>query len=103
MEQRVRIVPGTRAAALYAAESAVEEFRCNYGVNPEYQTALEQAGLRLSGFGDDGELRIVELPDHPFFLATLFLPQLRSTAERPHPLLGGFTAAVGAAVLGGRA
>ena len=80
---------------------AVEDFRCNYGVNSEYLSALEKAGLGLSGFGEDGELRIVELPGHPFFVATLFVPQMRSTAETPHPLLVGFAAAVaGAARLG---
>ena len=92
------IVPGTRAAALYGAETAVEDYWCNYGVSPEYHPALEQAGLTLSGFGADGELRIVELPGHPFFLATLFLPQMRSIPGRPHPLLVGFAAAVSAAV-----
>jgi CTP synthase (UTP-ammonia lyase) len=92
------IVPGTRAAALYGAETAVEDYRCNYGVNPEYRPVLEQAGLTPSGVGEDGELRIVELRGHPFFLATLFLPQMRSTPERPHPLLVGFAAALSAAV-----
>ena len=76
---------------------AVEDFRCNYGVNSEYLSALEKAGLGLSGFGEDGELRIVELPEHPFFVATLFVPQMRSTPDHPHPLLVGFAAAVAAA------
>ena len=97
LEQRVFVVPGSRAAALYGGAPAVEDYRCNYGVNPEYHPALEAAGLHLSGFGEDGELRIVELPGHPFFLATLFLPQIRSTPERPHPFLRGFAAAVQAA------
>jgi CTP synthase (UTP-ammonia lyase) len=47
----------------------------------------------VSGLGGAGEVRIVELPGHPFFLATLFLPQARSTASRPHPLLAGYAAA----------
>jgi CTP synthase (UTP-ammonia lyase) len=97
LEQRVMVVPGTRAADLYGGTTAVEDFRCNYGVDPAYHPALEKGGLRLSGFGEDGELRIVELPGHPFFLATLFLPQMRSTPERPHPFLRGFAAAVKAA------
>jgi len=50
----------------------------------------------VSGLGGAGEIRIVEIPDHPFFLATLFLPQSRSTASRPHPLLAGYAAAVAA-------
>jgi len=79
----------------------VEDFRCNYGVNSEYRSALEEAGLGLSGFGEDGELRIVEVPGHPFFVATLFVPQMRSTPETPHPLLVGFaTAVAGTARLG---
>ncbi len=94
LEQPVRLVPGTRAHALYGGRTPVEDFRCRYGVDPAYHAALEQAGLRLSGFGEDGELRIVELPQHPFFLATLFLPQMRSAPDRPHPVLAGFAEAV---------
>jgi CTP synthase (UTP-ammonia lyase) len=93
----VTVVAGTRAAALYGASSAVEDYYCNYGVNPDYLPRLQQAGLSVSGVGEDGEARIVELASHPFFLATLFLPQTRSTATQPHPLLAGY-----AAVLGGR-
>jgi CTP synthase (UTP-ammonia lyase) len=90
----VSVVAGTRAAALYGADSVVEAYYCNYGVNPDYLPRLRQAGLSVSGLGEDGEARIVELPAHPFFLATLFLPQTRSTAAKPHPLLAGYAAAL---------
>jgi CTP synthase (UTP-ammonia lyase) len=90
----VRLKAGTRAATLYDATQAVEDYWCNYGVNPAYNAALAGAGLTPSGFGEDGEIRIVELADHPFFVATLFLPQKRSSPARPHPLLAGFAAAV---------
>ena len=90
--------PGTRASALYGVTEATEDFFCNYGVNPDYHRRLEAGGLRVSGLGGAGEVRIVELPDHPFFLATLFLPQARSTAASPHPLLAGYAAAVAAGV-----
>jgi CTP synthase (UTP-ammonia lyase) len=91
----VTVVAGTRAAALYGVGSAVEDYYCNYGVNPDYVARLEAGGLRVSGVGDEGELRIVELPDHPFFMATLFLPQARSTRTTPHPVLQGYAAALG--------
>jgi CTP synthase (UTP-ammonia lyase) len=91
----VTLVAGTRAAALYGIGSAVEDYYCNYGVNPDYLPRLQAGGLCVSGTGNDGEARIVELPGHPFFMATLFLPQARSTIERPHPLLRGYAAAIG--------
>jgi CTP synthase (UTP-ammonia lyase) len=90
----VSILPRTRAARLYGTREATEGYYCNYGVNPEYRQRLEERGLRVSGLGDAGEIRIVEIPDHPFFLATLFLPQARSTPAAPHPLLAGYAAAV---------
>jgi len=90
----VRLIPGTRAARLYGAAEAAEEFWCNYGVNPDYAKALEAAGLTVSGVGEDDSIRIIELAGHPFFVATLFLPQKRSAPDRPHPLLAGFAAAV---------
>jgi CTP synthase (UTP-ammonia lyase) len=91
------VKPGTRAADLYGAPEATERFYCSYGVNPEYARRLEEGGLVVSGRGDEGEIRLVELPRHPFFLATLFLPQARSSAAAPHPLVAGFAAAVRAA------
>jgi CTP synthase (UTP-ammonia lyase) len=94
LEQRVTVVRGSRAATLYGAESALEDFRCRYGVDPAYRDAFAPAGLASTGFGEDGELRIVELRGHPFFVATLFVPQMRSTPDRPHPLLKGFADAV---------
>ena len=91
----VTVVPGSRAAALYGTASAVEDYYCNYGVNADYLPRLRRSGLSVSGVGEDGEVRIIELPGHPFFLATLFLPQARSTPARPHPLLMGYAAALG--------
>ena len=87
------MLPGTRASALYGATEAIEDYYCNYGLNPDYRRLLETSGLRVSGVGGEGEVRIVELPSHSFFLATLFLPQARSTASTPHPLLAGYAAA----------
>jgi CTP synthase (UTP-ammonia lyase) len=63
-------------------------------VNPDYGRELESHGLRISGLGDTGEVRLIEMSDHPFFMATLFLPQARSTVAEPHPLFRGFAAAV---------
>jgi len=90
----VTIVSGTRAATLYGAAESVEDYYCNYGVNPDYVREMGARGLRVSGWGGEGEARIVEIPGHPFFVATLFLPQARSTASAPHPLLAGFASAV---------
>ena len=88
-------MPGSQAAALYGAEAVEEDFFCNYGLNPEYRPGLEAAGLRVSGVGADGAVRIVELDEHPFFLATLYCFQTRSRPGEPHPLLAGFVEAAG--------
>jgi CTP synthase (UTP-ammonia lyase) len=68
-----------------------------YGVNPAFRASLESAGLTVSGERDDGASRMVELAAHPFFVATLFLPQVRSSSAAPHPLLAGFARAIAAA------
>jgi CTP synthase (UTP-ammonia lyase) len=95
--QRVVLVPGTRAAQLYRSLETIEDYFCNYGVNPDYRLRLEAFGLKVSGVGGEGEIRTVEISEHPFFVATLFLPQARSTAARPHPLVVGYAAAIAAA------
>ena len=93
-QEPVQIHPDTRARSLYGSSEATEDYYCNYGVNPTYRRTLEDAGLTVSGTGTSGEIRIVELADHPFFMATLFLPQTRSTPDSPHPLIAGYAAAV---------
>jgi CTP synthase (UTP-ammonia lyase) len=90
---RVHVVPGSSAAALYGAAEALEDYYCNYGLSPEYRPRIEAAGLRVTGTDDDGEVRIVELEGHPFYLAALFCFQTRSRAGAPHPLVAGFVAA----------
>ena len=91
--RRIAVVSGSRAAACYAADRAVEDFFCNYGLNPAYRPAIEQAGLLVTGLDDEGEAVIVELNDHPFFIATLFCFQTRSSAGQPHPLTAALVAA----------
>lgn len=88
------VLPGSRAATLYGDGEVIEDFFCNYGLNPDYRTPLEEAGLRVTGVDEDSEVRIVELDDHPFFVATLFCFQTRSRPDRPHPLVKGFVEAV---------
>ena len=91
--ESVRLLPGSHAAAIYGTDRVVEDFFCNYGLNPAYRPAIEQAGLRVTGLDGDGEARIVELDHHPFFVATLFCFQTRSRPARPHPLTAAFAAA----------
>jgi CTP synthase (UTP-ammonia lyase) len=91
--QRVQIVPGTLAHRIYGVGEVGEAYRCSYGLNPAYRARLVAGGIVVSGTGAGGEARIVELPRHPFFIATLFLPQLSSRPGAPHPLIDAFLAA----------
>jgi CTP synthase (UTP-ammonia lyase) len=89
----VALQAASRAAACYGQTQARERYYCSYGVNPSWQEPLGEHGLPIVGTAADGTPRIMELPDHPFFVATLFVPQSRSTAEEPHPLVSGFVRA----------
>lgn len=91
----IRIRPGTKAHSLYGTSEAVEPFYCNYGLNPEFEASFIERGLVFSARGDDAEARILELPDHRFFVATLFVPFARSSADEPHPLVTAFLEAIG--------
>ncbi len=88
--ETIRLAPGSLAGSLYGATEAHEQYRCSFGLNPDYRDRLLDGDLRASGLGPDGEVRIAELRCHPFFLGTLFLPQLSSSAGAPHPLIAGF-------------
>jgi len=85
---------GTKLRAIYAKESAEEEYHCNYGVNPHYSTLLDQArGLRIGAAEASGAIRAVELDPHPFFVATLFQPERSALRDLDHPLIAAFVRA----------
>jgi CTP synthase (UTP-ammonia lyase) len=84
---KVHLQDGSQVSRIYGMKEVLEDFACNYGVNPLYQDRLNSEDLQVSGVDDEKAIRIVELKSQPFFIATLFLPQLRSTPEAPHPLL----------------
>lgn len=90
----IRLKPGSLLQRIYGRDEVVEEFFCNYEVNPEYEPQLASAGLDVVARGEHGEARAVELARHHFFLATLFQPQLSSSPQEPHPLLTAFVGAV---------
>jgi CTP synthase (UTP-ammonia lyase) len=96
-QMRLTFAAGSRVAAIYGTLAATEEYYCNFGVNPEYVPLLGGGPLRISGADAEGEARVIELPGHPFFLGTLFVPQTRSTPERPHPLVTAFVEAAAGA------
>jgi CTP synthase (UTP-ammonia lyase) len=88
--RNVRIVPGSQVHRIYGTSETEEVFACNYGLNEAFQGQIQSNQLRISGYDDDGTARIVELPDHPFFVSTLFLPQINSQPQNPHPLIAAF-------------
>lgn len=90
-EEWVQIVPGTMAARIYGEKAEVlESFRCSYGLNVDFLPLLEASELVVSGVDSGGDVRMVELKDHFFYTATLFLPQLSSRPGKPHPLVAAF-------------
>jgi GNAT superfamily N-acetyltransferase len=86
----VELLADSLAHAAYGATRVSEEYRCSYGLDPEYEPALERAGLRVTGRDREGAARAVELRGHPFHVGTLYVPQLSSSPERPHPLVLAF-------------
>jgi len=90
-EQKCELRPGTLAADLYGSRYALERHRHRYEVNNNYVPALEECGLVVSGRSEDGELvEMIELADHPWFLACQFHPEFTSNPRDGHPLFTGF-------------
>jgi CTP synthase (UTP-ammonia lyase) len=86
----IRLQSGSLAARAYGRTDVAEQYYCNFGVNPEFVGALRKGALQMVGSDDEGEVRVVELAGHPFFIGTLFVPQTSSTPESPHPLVSAF-------------
>ena len=89
-----KLQPGTKVAQAYDSELIYERHRHRFEVSNHYREALEAAGMSLAGQSPDGRLvEIVELRDHPWFVASQFHPEFKSRPEKPHPLFAGFISA----------
>jgi CTP synthase (UTP-ammonia lyase) len=79
---------------IFGTEKIYEKYYCNFGLNPEYQDKLNDNGFKIVGTDDLKEARILELINHPFFIATLFVPQDNSIQGNPHKLINAFLTTV---------
>ena len=91
----IRLRPGSYLQSFYGKdqETVTEEFFCNFEVNPDFEWTTMEAGFPVVARGPQGEIRAIESPTHRFYIATLFQPQLSSTAKNPHPLVLAFVQA----------
>jgi CTP synthase (UTP-ammonia lyase) len=89
----VVLEPGSRIAEAYGRDRATEGYRCSYGMNAEFQAKLVAGPLRASAHDEAGEIRAVELDDHPFFVGTLFQPERAALQGRLPPLVAAFARA----------
>jgi CTP synthase (UTP-ammonia lyase) len=86
----ITLAPESMVARIYAQTRVQEQYLCNFGINPEYTDTLRSGKLKVVGSDAEGTIRAVELPGHPFFVGTLYLPQHTSTPSLPHPLISHF-------------
>jgi len=88
------LTPGSKAERAYGEPIIFERHRHRYEVNNEYRRRAEKAGMLMSGrSADDRLVEIVELKDHPWYVATQFHPEFKSRPTRPHPLFRAFVGA----------
>ncbi len=94
-EGAIAYAPGTLIQRIMGADRSVERYHCAYGLDPAYLGRLTDAGVVFSARDDAGDVRVLELRDHPFFLATLFQPELAGDGTRAHPVIRAFAEASG--------
>jgi len=86
-----KIVQGTLAQRIYGRDEVLERHRHRYEFNMKYRDQMAEKGFLISGTSPDGALaELIELRDHPFFLACQYHPEFQSKPNKPHPLFSGF-------------
>jgi CTP synthase (UTP-ammonia lyase) len=90
MKARVRFADGSLLRKAYRVAESVEHYHCSFGLNGRYRRLVEGGQLYVAAVDDQQEIRAVELDGHPFFVATLFQPEMGAL---PNPIVGAFAAA----------
>jgi CTP synthase (UTP-ammonia lyase) len=91
--EAIALREGSRLKEIYGVAEIREEYHCNYGLNPQYENLLEGIPLQICGCGMAGEVRAIELTNHPFFFATLFQPERSALQGNVHPLIQAYVEA----------
>ncbi|MCS2147781.1 CTP synthase C-terminal region-related (seleno)protein [Scandinavium manionii] len=86
----IELRANTLIAKAYGRLSIEEGYHCNYGISPDFAAELDEGALRVTGWDEEGEIRVVELITHPFFVGTLFQHERNALAGRPAPLVHAF-------------
>jgi CTP synthase (UTP-ammonia lyase) len=92
----VDLTPTSRLEALYGRRQAVERTTCRYGLASDLQHIAGEHGMIVAATDDTGEVRAIERSDHPFFIGTLYQPQLSSAPGAAHPVFVGLLRAAAA-------
>jgi CTP synthase (UTP-ammonia lyase) len=95
VKARVRLAPGSHLRKAYGVAESMEEYHCSCGLNGRYRRLIEGRGLHATAVDDQDEIRAVEVDGHPFFVATLFQPELAALRNpgAPNPLVNAFVSA----------
>jgi len=86
----VKLDPESFVYKIYRKSVIAETYYCNFGLNPAYKDLIDSRGFHVAGVDEQGEARILELASNRFFVATLFVPQLSSSIDKPHPMIVSF-------------
>ena len=90
----ITFTPNSTVAKIYGTERATELYRCSYGFNPAYIPLFDDSALTISGWDVEGEPRVIELNDHPFFIGTAYQPERSALYDQQHPLISAYVRAM---------
>ncbi|MFX1501678.1 MAG: CTP synthase [Promethearchaeota archaeon] len=93
-EMKIKFEPNSKVSLLYGKKKVIEKYYCNYGINPKFLKIIKNGPIKIVGSDHEGEIRVVEYSEHQFFIGTLYVPQVLSTSNSPHPLITGFLNAI---------
>lgn len=89
-EDAIILKENSRVREIYGANVITEKFRCRYGFNSNYSGLFEKADMKITGTDAGGAARVVEISNHPFFIATLFQPERAAISGQSHPLVEAY-------------
>jgi len=93
-EMKLNFSKGTKVAKIYGSQIVTEQYYCNFGVDPGKINILKRGPLKISGSDEEGKVRVIEHTDLDFYIGTLFVPQVKSKPNIPHPIINAFLEAV---------